>query len=124
MFEKFIEIAMLYDFYGKLLSLKQQKIIELYYLEDLSLSEIGENLEISRQGVHDTLKRSEKALYAYEEKLKLIDKFELNKQRAERILFEANKLQSDKKDVGDCDDALELIISLAKSILENNQEVK
>ncbi|MCT4662490.1 MAG: YlxM family DNA-binding protein [Tissierellales bacterium] len=124
MYEKFVEIAMLYDFYGNLLSSKQQRVIELYYLEDLSLSEIGENLQISRQAVHDMLKRSEKGLYEYETKLGLIAKFEGNKKRAEQILELANKIHVEGLDSGIYHETLELIISLAKGILENNQEDK
>ena len=57
MLDKTIEISMLFDYYGKLLTDKQQKIIELYYYQDLSLGEIAENLEISRQGVYDHLNK-------------------------------------------------------------------
>jgi len=75
MIEKVIEIGLLYDFYGQMLTDKQRQIIELYYNEDLSLGEISEVVNISRQGVHDILKRSEKILYNYEKKLKLVEKF-------------------------------------------------
>jgi predicted DNA-binding protein YlxM (UPF0122 family) len=72
MIEKVLEISMLYDFYGQMLTDKQRDIIELYYNDDLSLGEISESLGISRQGVYDMLKRSEKILYGYEEKLCLV----------------------------------------------------
>lgn len=75
MMEKFLEIGLLYDFYGQMLTDKQRNIVELYYSNDLSLGEISEALDISRQGVYDILKRSEKQLYHYEDKLKLVDKF-------------------------------------------------
>jgi hypothetical protein len=73
--EKLVRIGILFDFYGKLLSPKQYQVIELYYSNDLTLSEIGEVLQISRQGVFDTLKRAEDKLLKYEEKLGLVDKF-------------------------------------------------
>ncbi|WP_422485161.1 YlxM family DNA-binding protein [Gudongella sp. DL1XJH-153] len=73
--EKLVRIGILFDFYGKLLSPKQYQIIEYYYSNDLSLTEIGEVLGISRQGVFDTLKRAEEKLIKYEEKLGLVDKF-------------------------------------------------
>lgn len=73
--EKLVRIGILFDFYGKLLSPKQYQVIEFYYSNDLSLTEIGEVLEISRQGVFDTLKRAEDKLFKYEEKLGLVDKF-------------------------------------------------
>ena len=73
--EKNLEIAYLFDFYGEILSEKQQLAVELYYNDDLSLSEIAAQLGISRQGVRDSLKRSETALYDMEEKLGLAGKF-------------------------------------------------
>lgn len=73
--EKMVEIGILYDFYGKLLSEKQLQVIELYYIYDLSLTEIGEELKITKQGVSDTLKRAERKLFKYEDTLNLVDKF-------------------------------------------------
>jgi len=69
------EIAMLLDFYGELLTEKQAKAMELYYNEDLSLSEIAEPLSISRQGVRDSIKRGEKQLIDLENTLGLLKKF-------------------------------------------------
>ncbi len=71
-FEKAMEVNMLYDFYGLLLTEKQRRVMSLYHQENYSLSEIGEELGISRQGVHDNLKTAEKALYEYEEKLSFV----------------------------------------------------
>lgn len=68
-------VAMLYDFYGDMLTEKQAEAIELYYNEDLSLAEIAEPLGISRQGVRDNIKRGEKQLYELEEKLGLVQRF-------------------------------------------------
>jgi Uncharacterized protein conserved in bacteria len=79
MIEKFLEISMLYDFYGQMLTPKQREIFELYYNDDLSLGEISEAQNISRQGVYDIIKRSEKQLYHYEEKLGLARKFTIQK---------------------------------------------
>ncbi len=76
MIEKLVEIGNLFDFYGKLLSERQYKVVELFYLHDLSLTEIGEELDITRQGVYDNLKRAEDNLYKYEDKLNLYSKFE------------------------------------------------
>ncbi len=75
MFEKMIEISMLYDFYSQLLTAKQQEILKLYYEDNYSLSEIAEEFGISRQGVHDTVKKAEKALHEYESKLGLVSRF-------------------------------------------------
>ena len=67
-----LEQALLYDFYGELLTSHQKEIYEQFVLEDLSLSEIAGEAGISRQGVHDLIKRCQKALEGYEEKLHLI----------------------------------------------------
>ncbi len=75
MVEKLVQVGILFDFYGKLLSERQYSIVELFYLQDLSLSEIGEELNITRQGVYDALKRAEDNLYRYEETLGLAKKF-------------------------------------------------
>lgn len=75
MFDKMIEISMLYDFYGQLLTAKQQEILKLYHEDNYSLSEIAEEFGISRQGVHDAVKKAEKALHEYENKLGLVKKF-------------------------------------------------
>lgn len=70
-----LEQAYLYDFYGELLNVRQRKIYEDFYLNDLSLAEIAEDEGISRQGVHDLARRSVKALEGYESKLHLVEKF-------------------------------------------------
>lgn len=75
MIEKKMKISSLYDFYGELLTKNQKKIVDMYYNEDYSLGEIGEILGISRQAVHDSLKRSEKLIIEYEEKLGLVERF-------------------------------------------------
>lgn len=73
--EKNVEISLLYDIYGNLLTDKQKEAIELYYNDDLSLGEIAGILAISRQGVRDNIKRAEALLYDYEEKLKIAQRF-------------------------------------------------
>lgn len=67
-------VSLLYDFYGGLLTEKQRSVMSLYHEENLSLSEIADEYGISRQGVHDTLKKAQQALEEYECKLKLVDK--------------------------------------------------
>ena len=70
-----LEQALLYDFYGELLTDHQKEVYEQFVLEDLSLSEIAESAGISRQGVHDLVKRCNKILEGYEAKLHLVEKF-------------------------------------------------
>jgi len=65
--------SLLYDYYGALLTDKQREVFEMYYLNDMSLSEIAENSGVSPQGISDMLKRSEKLLLKYEQKLNLIN---------------------------------------------------
>ncbi len=83
--EEKVEQAYLYDFYGELLNERQRKIYEDYVFGDLSLSEIAQEEGISRQGVHDMVRRCMKILVGYEEKLKLVQKFLAAKKSVERI---------------------------------------
>lgn len=71
MLEKTNQVNLLFDFYAPLLKGKQREYLELYYLDDLSLGEIAEMHEVSRQAVYDHIKRAEKQLFEYEEKLQL-----------------------------------------------------
>ena len=73
--EKIFEQAILYDFYGALLNEHQRMIFEEYVIDNFSLSEIAEEHGISRQGVHDLIKRISRILESYEEKLHLVSKF-------------------------------------------------
>lgn len=80
-----LEQALLYDFYGELLTSHQKEIYEQFVLEDLSLSEIAEDAGISRQGVHDLIKRCNKTLEGYEAKLHLVEKFLSIKEKVHRM---------------------------------------
>ncbi len=86
MLEKQFIFSVLYDYYGDLLKENQANIIDLYYNQDCSLSEIAEDMNISRQGVYDALKRAEKSLIDYEEKIKLYEKYEKYSEAAENII--------------------------------------
>lgn len=83
--EEKVEQAYLYDFYGELLNEHQRRIYEDFIFNDLSLGEIASCEGISRQGVHDLIKRCNKLLEGYEEKLHLVQKFLDAKQKVERI---------------------------------------
>ncbi len=75
----------LYDFYGELLTEHQRDIFEDFVLNDLSLSEIAREEGISRQGVHDLVKRCDRILEGYEEKLHLLERFLKTKEKVTRI---------------------------------------
>lgn len=83
--EKFVEQALLYDFYGELLTTRQQQVYEDVVLEDCSLSEVAEDLGISRQGVHDMIKRCNHTLEEYESRLHLVEKFLCIRKQVQKI---------------------------------------
>lgn len=83
--EKFVEQTLLYDFYGELLTERQQQVYESVALEDYSLSEVAENLGISRQGVHDMIKRCNHTLEEYESRLHLVEKFLCIRKQVQKI---------------------------------------
>ena len=85
--------SLLYDFYGELLTEHQKEIYEQFIVEDLSLSEIAKDAGISRQGVHDLVKRCDKILEEYEAKLHLVEKFLSIKEKVHQI----NELLEDAK---------------------------
>ncbi|HZK33424.1 MAG TPA: sigma factor-like helix-turn-helix DNA-binding protein [Tissierellaceae bacterium] len=129
MVEKLVEIGTLFEFYGKLLSDRQYSVVELYYIHDLSLAEIGEELNITRQGVFDSLKRGEQNLYDYDTKLKLIKKFHVNHDNIREIIGFINEIMESLDNLEndtiskDIRSKIWLIKNISKDILNNNQEV-
>ncbi len=96
--EEKIKISMLSELYGKLLTEKQFEFIDDYYNNDLSLSEIAENNNITRQAVRDILKKGEKKLFEYEEKLKFMKRMLNQEKKIEKVLSELTKIQKDYSD--------------------------
>ena len=86
MFEKDLNKSILLDFYGDILSEHKREILEMYYNEDFSLSEIAEEVGISRQGVRNTIKKAENELSFLEEKLGLVKRFGEIEKHTFRIL--------------------------------------
>ena len=111
MFAKDLNIGYLLDFYGELLTERKRSVMEMYFNEDFSLAEIAEEINISRQGVRDIIKKSEEELRFYEEKLGLAARFE-------KI---SGGLSEMKKIVGDLprDEKKAELIKLIDSISEN-----
>lgn len=91
--QEIVELSLLYDFYGELLKENQKQIFEDYVLNNLSLGEIADDAGISRQGVHDIVKRCTKQLKTYEERLHLIDKFDAAKQCIQKIEAAAQEIE-------------------------------
>ena len=96
--EEKVKISMLCQFYGKLLTQKQCEFINDYYNNDLSLSEIAENNNITRQAVRDIIKKGEKKLFEYEEKLKFMKRTLNQEKRIEKVLSELTKIQKESSD--------------------------
>ena len=98
--EKKVEVSMLCQIYGKLLTDKQYEFIDDYYNNDLSLSEIAENNNITRQAVRDVIKKGENKLFEFEEKLGIMKKMQKQEKQIQEIIDELNKISdnlSDKK---------------------------
>ena len=93
---KIFEQSMLYDFYGELLTEHQRKIYEDVVFNDMSLSEIAAEEGITRQGVHDMVKRCDKILKSYEDKLHLVEKFTNTKRDVDLIRQYLEEYRSDK----------------------------
>ena len=87
MLEKRAYLILLFDFYGALLTEKQRLMFDLYYQYDLSLGEIAQEQNISRQAVYDIIKRSENILEEYENKLQLVNRFQNNKEKLQTALL-------------------------------------
>lgn len=94
MFEKNLNISLLLDFYGDILSERQKEILDFYYNDDLSLAEIAENYDISRQGVRSVLKKGETILVEMEEKLHLVERFSSVQEKSSQIALELQEITS------------------------------
>lgn len=95
--DKILEQSLLYDFYGELLTEHQRNIYREVVFEDYSLSEVAEENGISRQGVHDLIKRCDKALRDYEAKLGLVERFE----ETRRLVAQITELTREFERTGD-----------------------
>ena len=90
---KDLKITFLLDFYGDMLTEKQREVVEAYYNEDLSLAEIAEDRDITRQGVRDSIKRAETQLTEMEERLGLVRRFGEMREKLEEIRQAARDIQ-------------------------------
>lgn len=114
--EKNIKMSILLDIYGKLLTEKQYNLLNDYYNNDFSQSEIAENEEITRQAVRDNLKKGENNLLEYEEKLKIMEK---NLESENKINSVLDDIKNSKNKISDKE-----AIKLLKSIEEKLKDAK
>ena len=113
-----IELSILYDFYGDLLKDKSKEVFTEYVFNDLSLAEIAEEKEITRQGVHDIIKRTSKKLREYEDSLHLIKKFRTIELNVNRIKELTEELEEAGKSI-DTKTIFDEIKDLSDDILQN-----
>ncbi len=118
---KNLEIALLFDFYGDMLTEKQRDVVELYYNDDLSLSEIAENEGITRQGVRDSIKRAEAQLLEMEDRLGLARRFRTMREGIETIREAARDIQDFNNRYGysrEIDDRAGRILAMAEILAQ------
>lgn len=117
---KDIEISILIDFYGEALKCKQLEIMDCYYNQDLSLSEIADNIEITRQGVQDSIKRSKTFLYDMEKKLGYVKHFEELEHKAMKINELVSKIKLENSKIGNVniDKCANEIVKLSSSLCD------
>ena len=114
MLEKILRISLLYDFYGTLLTKKQQQCLELHYFSDLSLAEIGDQIHVSRQAVYDLVKRAEQILEDYELKMGLVARYQQERQTINEIYHILNSLAAPVKTLPE----INIVIEKLKHLVE------
>ncbi|MEA4954590.1 MAG: sigma factor-like helix-turn-helix DNA-binding protein [Pseudoflavonifractor sp.] len=110
-------MALLYDFYGDVLTDRQKEFYDLYYNEDLSLSEIAENYGISRQGVRDVIVRAEATLTELEDKTGIIRRFHLMQDQLKEILTDVEAIAKRNDEHGQ-DEEIEALTTRVKAVLD------
>ncbi len=118
---KNLEISLLLDFYGDMLTDKQREVIEYYYNDDLSLSEIADNEGITRQGVRDSIKRAEFQLLEMEERLGLARRFREMRSGLEKISDSAARIKEYNEHFiysHELDDHVKTILDIAQKLCE------
>jgi predicted DNA-binding protein YlxM (UPF0122 family) len=106
--ENIFEITVMIDFYGHLLTKRQYEIMNMHYNLDYSLAEISENLNITRQGVHDTIRKSKALLKDLENKLGLVNRYNIQNKKKQKALKILNNLLKIYKDTDVTDDLKKL----------------
>lgn len=113
--EKFVVITYLFDFYQDLLTDKQKDLVREYYFEDLSLGELSEQHQISRQSVFDTIKKGEQKLLDYESKLQLFSKHQREQQTLLKIKTQCEEVRKSLE--GEKANSIQEVISLVDGLI-------
>lgn len=121
MFEKNLHIAYLLDFYGEVLGERTRELLEMYYCDDMSLSEIADAVGITRQGARGGIKKGEEELLFLEEKLGLAVRHRILTEHAERLSALVGALRAGREDVT-LDRLLSEALRCTDAILEKNKE--
>lgn len=119
MLAKVLRIGQLYDFYGALLTHKQRQCLEMHYLNDLSLAEIAEEFQVSRQAIHDILRRSEQILEEYETKLGLVERYCQDQETIHKAYALLSTLPQDFHRLQN----FQLALNLLKQMIDREEEV-
>ena len=119
MLNKVLRVGQLYDFYNALLTEKQRDCLNMHYLQDLSLAEIAEEFSVSRQAIHDILRRAEQTLEEYEEKLGLAARYRQERKLLVEVVGNLQHLPEHVRMLPELNQA----ISTLNSLLEDTREV-
>jgi uncharacterized protein len=119
MLNKVLRVGQLYDFYNALLTEKQRDCLNMHYLQDLSLAEIAEEFSVTRQAVHDILRRAEQTLEEYEGKLGLAARYSQERKLLVNVVDSLQQLPDHVRTLPELNQA---IIAL-NSLLEDTREV-
>ncbi|WP_425060815.1 hypothetical protein SCACP_15700 [Sporomusa carbonis] len=119
MLTKVLRVGQLYDFYNALLTDKQRDCLNMHYLQDLSLAEIAEEFGVSRQAVHDILRRAEQTLEEYEEKLGLVARYSDERKLLAEVIDSLAKLPPGVREMPE----IEQVLNKLSSLLEDTREV-
>lgn len=118
--QKDLTISLLLDFYGQMLTDKQREVIKFYYNQDLSLAEIAQHSGITRQGVRDSIKRAERQLLDFEEKLGLYKKFHQIQEGLEQIMEHADLIQEENNRLFNSEILAEQVEEIKKTVRNLN----
>jgi len=114
--EGFVKKSLLFDFYGELLTEHQRRIYQEILFDDFSISEVARDEGISRQGVHDMVRRCERTLEDYEERLHLVERFLKIRDAISRIFALTGSAAGDATDAGDEKERMRQIAKIAEEI--------